>query len=89
MGKKYPKAGRAGHDLVGLWQAAGLRHSDLSGFRRAFIDYWSTDLRYKATISSEHSVEDLLDGAQNLAGYITKRIANTRGVKRVGIKDGI
>lgn len=88
MGRKYPKAGRAGHDLVALWQAAGLRYSDLSGFRRAFIDYWSTDLRYSASISSEHSAEDLLDGARDLAGYVTKRIANTRGIKRTGVKYG-
>jgi hypothetical protein len=84
LGKRYPTSGRAGHDLVALWEAAGLRYEDMGGFRRAFIDYWSTDLRYSAHISSPHSPEDLLKGAQQLAAYVTKQITYTRGIKRRG-----
>jgi hypothetical protein len=82
MGKPYPTAGRAGHDLKALWDAAGLRHEDRGGFRRAFIEYWSTDLRYSAVVSSIHAPEDLFRAAQNLAGYVTKRTESTRGIAR-------
>lgn len=84
MGKKVPKSGKAGHDLLGLWQEAGLRREDLSGFRRAFLDFWKTDMRYSATFKSEHSPEDLLGGARDLAGYVTKRISHSQGVRRGG-----
>ena len=82
MGKPYPSAGRAGHDLKGLWDAAGLRREDQSGFRRAFIEYWSTDLRYSAVVASTHAPEDLLQAAQDLAGYVTKRTTSIRGIVR-------
>lgn len=83
MGKPFPTSGRGGHDLIGLWTAAGLAASAPSGFRRAFLEYWNTKMRYAAAIESSHSPEDLLRGAQELAGFISNRIANTRGVRRV------
>jgi hypothetical protein len=82
MGKPYPTAGRPGHDLKALWDAAGLRREDQGGFRGAFIEYWSTDLRYSAIVSSIHASEDLLRGAQDLAGYVTKRTRSVRGIVR-------
>jgi hypothetical protein len=84
MGKKVPKSGKAGHDLLGLWHAADLRRSDIRGFRRAFLDFWKTDMRYSATFSSEHSPEDLLRGARDLAGYVAKHIAHRPGVRGGG-----
>lgn len=82
MGKPYPTAGRPGHDLKALWDAAGLRREDQRGFRRAFIEYWSTDLRYSAVVSSVHAPEDLLRAAQELAGYVGKRTMSIRGIVR-------
>jgi hypothetical protein len=82
MGKHYPTSGSSGHDLVALWDAAGLRYEDQQGFRRAFLDYWKTSLRYSAEISSPHSPEDLLKGARDLAGYVTKRTSGIRGAVR-------
>lgn len=82
MGKPYPNAGKPGHDLKTLWDTAGLRRDDQGGFRRAFLEYWSTDLRYSGLVSSEHAPEDLLRGAQELAGYVTKRTTSIRGIVR-------
>jgi hypothetical protein len=79
MGKPFPASGRAGHNLRGLWQAAGLRYGDLSGYRRAFLDIWATDLRYRAKLPEGHTPELLLKGARELAGLVTIRIRNTRG----------
>jgi HEPN domain-containing protein len=82
MGKSFPAAGPSGHNLIGLWDAAGLRHQDLTGFCRAFIDYWNTSLRYSATVSSEHAPEDLLDGGHELAARVHRRTTNVRGAVR-------
>jgi hypothetical protein len=82
MGKSFPRSGRAGHDLIALWERAGLRYDDLSGFRKQFIDYWSTDLRYSGDIPASDRPEDLLAGAHSLAGYVQRRIRNTKGSRR-------
>jgi hypothetical protein len=82
MGKPFPAAGPAGHDLIGLWEAAGLRHQDMKGFRRAFLDYWNTSLRYSAVVTSEHDPEDLLRGAYELAAYVNRRTASIRSIRR-------
>lgn len=82
MGKPYPAAGKAGHDLKALWDAAGLLREEQGGFRKAFIEYWSTDLRYSALVSSAHAPEDLLKGAQELSSYVTKRTNSIRGIVR-------
>lgn len=74
LGKPFPTSGARGHDLRGLWDTAGLRHEDMKGFRRAFLDHWSTNMRYTSIIESEHSPHDLLRGAQELAGYVSMRI---------------
>jgi hypothetical protein len=79
MGRPFPQSGRKGHDLLGLWQAAGLRYEDIGGFRRAFLDYWSTSVRYTAVVESEHAPTDLLKGARELASYVSVRISHTRG----------
>lgn len=84
MGKRYPTVGAPGHDLIALWDAAGLRHQDLTGFCRAFIDYWNTGLRYSAVVSSPHAPEDLLAGARELSARVHKRTTYIRGVTRRG-----
>lgn len=86
MGKPYPRSGAGGHDLLALWKSAGFRHQDLTGFRRAFIEYWNTSLRYSATTPSEHAPADLLRGARELASYVTKRTTYTRGIRNRGAK---
>lgn len=40
QGKRFPQSGQTGHDLVGLWDTAGLRHKDLSGHKLEFIQFW-------------------------------------------------
>jgi hypothetical protein len=82
MGRPFPTSGREGHNLIGLWDSAGLSASAHSGFRRAFLEYWNTKMRYSSTIESPHSPEDLLRGAQELAGFVSSRIAHTRGIRR-------
>lgn len=82
MGKSFPRSGSSGHDLKGLWERAGLRYVDIVGFRREFLDYWSTSLRYTADIPPDHRPEDLLTGAHLLAGYVQRRIRNTKGRRR-------
>jgi hypothetical protein len=48
MRRPFPRSGQQGHDLRALWDAAGLRSADLRGFKRAFMDYWNTGIRYSA-----------------------------------------
>jgi hypothetical protein len=74
MRRPFPTSGRGGHDLRALWDAAGLRSADVRGFRRAFMDYWNTGIRYSARVDSEHSPQDLLRGAMELSSYVSGRI---------------
>ncbi|MFJ6139338.1 HEPN domain-containing protein [Kitasatospora sp. NPDC092286] len=85
-GKSFPRSGAEGHNLRGLWDAAGLRSRDLSGHKREFLDLWTTSLRYDAALPEGSSAEDLLHGAQELASMVTLRIRyarpGNRGVRR-------
>ncbi|QOV37202.1 HEPN domain-containing protein [Streptomyces ferrugineus] len=83
-GKSFPRSGSAGHDLRGLWDAAGLRSQDLSGHKKAFMDTWTTSLRYSAKLPDGSSAEELLRGAQELASYVTSRIRYARPHNRGG-----
>jgi hypothetical protein len=85
-GKSFPRSGRAGHDLLGLWDAAGLRKDDLGGHRRAFLNYWSTSIRYTSGVDSPHAPTDLLRGAIELAGIVTHRIRYVRPLQHGGRK---
>ena len=82
MGKPFHTSGSAGHDLLGLWDATGLPKAQRGGFRRAFLEYWNTSMRYSADINSGHSSEDLLKGAVELASFLQSKIVHTRGVRR-------
>lgn len=73
LNRPFPRSGRQGHNLRALWETAGFRLEDLSGFKRAFMDTWSTDIRYSARLTSEHRLEDLFRAAQNLAAYVHQR----------------
>ncbi|HLU32603.1 MAG TPA: hypothetical protein VKZ74_01080 [Natronosporangium sp.] len=76
--RPFPQSGARGHDLRALWEAAGFLAKDLSGFKRAFVDTWSTDIRYSTQLPSAHQPEDLLRAAQELAGFVAKRHAYRR-----------
>ena len=79
MGKPFPKSGSAGHDLIGLWDAAGLPKARSTGFRSAFLEFWSTSMRYSSEVDSIHSAEDLFRGAKDLASFLSSRIVHVRG----------
>lgn len=75
QGIPFPQSGREGHNLKGLWQASGLKLSDLKddlGCKTFFIQNWNTDLRYEIslTTTSGLKIEELLHGAKKLTGQI-------------------
>jgi hypothetical protein len=78
----FPTHGQEGHNLRGLWEAAGFRLADLSdsvGTRTFFIDKWSTALRYEASYyAGGLSTVALVDAAKNLAAWIQNQ-ASRRG----------
>jgi hypothetical protein len=74
----FPAAGRGGHHLRGLWEAAGFRVSDLSGAKRLFIDQWSTSLRYECLLPAGIDSNSLYQGAVELVGYIQVRTRRLR-----------
>lgn len=76
--RPFPKSGQEGHHLRGLWNAAGFLADDLTGHKRAFMDMWSTDIRYSGRLISEHRPEDLLRAAQELAAYVHRRLRYAR-----------
>lgn len=76
------RSGRGGHDLRGLWTAAGFPDRDLHGHSRAFIEFWNTAIRYDACLPSTVNAEGWLAGAMKLAGYIAKRAKHVPQVKR-------
>ena len=72
--------GKEGHNLRGLWHAAGFRLSDLSdssGNQTYFINHWDTSLRYQTALDTGHSVDDLIKGAQKLTGLIQQRLRSS------------
>lgn len=74
--QRFPTSGAAGHDLRQLWETARLRLSDLSdpsGTKAFFIEQWTTDLRYAATLGSQLPAEELLKGATQLASWLQTR----------------
>ena len=80
QGISQPHRGKEGHNLRGLWAAASFRLSDLSdygGNRTYFLDSWDTSLRYQAALEPSLSPDDLVRGAQELAGLIQKRLRSS------------
>ncbi len=80
QGKPFPKHGQEGHNLRGLWEAAGFRLSDLSdanGAKTFFIEHWETALRYELTCDSSLKMAELVAGAKHLSGWIQSRIRRT------------
>jgi HEPN domain-containing protein len=69
-GKKFRSSGREGHNLLGLWEQAGFRRRDISGYRRRFLDEWSTSLRYLDVFPKDLDVVALYEGGRELAGYV-------------------
>jgi HEPN domain-containing protein len=76
-GKSQPPRGKEGHNLRGLWSAAGFRISDLSdsdGHQTYFIESWDTQLRYQTALGPGLSGDELIKGAQKLTGLIQRRL---------------
>ena len=72
-GIRFPKAGREGHNLRGLWRSSRFRLRDLAdhaGTKSFYINCWSTDLRYETSIPSIAAAEHLVAGAGQLTGWI-------------------
>jgi len=74
MRKRFPRSGSEGHHLRGLWEAAGLKLDDIRGYRRLFMDFWTTNLRYEHSLPDGTDFEALYRGSVELVGYIQKRI---------------
>jgi len=73
MGKRFPRSGSEGHHLRGLWEAAGLKLDDVRGYRRLFMDFWTTNLRYEHSLPDGTDFEARYDAGGELVGYIQKR----------------
>ncbi|NEO42085.1 MAG: HEPN domain-containing protein [Moorea sp. SIOASIH] len=76
--KPFPKHGNQGHNLRGLWEAAGLRLSDIrdpTGAKTFFIENWDTSLRYELTCNSSLTMAELVDGAKQLTKFIKFKIS--------------
>ncbi|MGW1146162.1 hypothetical protein ACWD6I_14130 [Streptomyces sp. NPDC002454] len=74
-GISFPRSGREGHNLRGLWQSAGFTKP--YGHASLFIDHWDTELRYKVALPAGVDAEDLLRGGQRLAGWVATRVRQT------------
>ena len=81
QGKKFPRSGSMGHDLIGLWDAARLRSRDLTGHKLEFIQFWKTTLRYEAALPGEVDVDNLMQGGIELAGMVSTRIRHARPIR--------
>ena len=80
-GIPFPKAGREGHNLRGLWHASDFQLRDLAdhaGTKGYFINCWSTDLRYETSIPSIAAAEHLVAGAGQLTGWILSQAKRQR-----------
>ncbi|MEU9774106.1 hypothetical protein [Streptomyces sp. NPDC047968] len=74
-GIPFPRSGREGHNLRGLWQSAGFTKP--YGHTSLFIDHWDTELRYKVALPAGVDAEDLLRGGKQLAGWVATRVRQT------------
>ena len=81
QGKRFPIGGQEGHNLRGLWEAAGLKLHDIQGYRRLFIEVWTTTLRYEHSLPSDADFDTLYQGSVELAGYVQKQIRYAKGKK--------
>lgn len=81
-GIPFPRNGREGHNLRGLWESAGFTKP--YGHASLFIDHWDTELRYKIALPAGVEAEDLLCGGRHLAGWVATRVrqAGSRGWSR-------
>ena len=80
-GISFPTSGEAGHNLRGLWKQAGLQLSDLGdkrGHRTFFIQHWSTDMRYWTDAPQNHTSDQLVQAAKQIAGNLQNRMRRNR-----------
>jgi HEPN domain len=83
-GIAFPKAGREGHNLRGLWNTAGLRLTDIgdtTGEKAFFIANWSTDLRYEVQLEIGFTAEELVRAAAKLAGWLRTLVLRQQRVR--------
>jgi HEPN domain-containing protein len=81
-GIAFPRAGREGHNLRGLWNTARLRLTDIrdtTGEKAFFIEYWSTDLRYEVQLEIDFTAEELVRAAAKLSGWLQTLVRQRRG----------
>lgn len=77
VGRRFPTSGPAGHDLGELWRTSGFRLADLrdsEGNRSYFIERWNTGLRYNEVLDTELDAGVLVEGATQLAGWISGQL---------------
>lgn len=66
--------GSAGHDLRGLWEAAGFKLTDVKGAKRWFVETWSTALRYEEGLPPDTDFGELFEAGLHLVGYIQSKM---------------
>ncbi|WP_404956117.1 hypothetical protein [Streptomyces sp. 147326] len=71
-GIRFPRGGSEGHNLRGLWLAAGFPAA--RGHAALFLDHWGTELRYETELPKGVDPHDLLAGGRELAQWVTTRI---------------
>ena len=81
-GNKPPTWGPKGHELRGLVEKAGFRLSDIGPDRRQFLEHWSTDLRYQASLPSGMDHASFFEAAKGLSGWLAKRIKRPQRRRR-------
>lgn len=83
FGIPFPTSGSEGHNLRGLWEQSDLQLSDLKdqrGHRAFFIQHWSTDMRYETDFSQNHTSEELVQAAKQIAGNLQNRMRRRRSL---------
>lgn len=81
-GKPFPTYGREGHNLRGLWEAAGFKTHDLFGERRWFVAEWDTGLRYRLCLPLAVDPSELYRAGVKLAGYIQLQMRRSAGRRK-------
>ncbi len=74
----FPRSGRTGHDLRGLWASSKLRVGATAGHAQVFLQAWNTGLRYETQLTSQHNASDLMAGGRDLAATVSLRIRQER-----------
>ncbi|WP_228976924.1 hypothetical protein [Streptomyces sp. DH12] len=85
-GIPFPRSGREGHNLRGLWETACFPKPP--GHGGLFLAHWGTELRYATELPKGVDADDLLKGGRDLAGWVSTRIRDA-GSKARGRSRGV